>query len=47
MEITYEKALAEAFAAIADSADMSGTPDYIKVKGDIEINASIDVPPSR
>ena len=39
--------LAEAFAAIADSADMSGTPDYIKVKGDIEINASIDVPANK
>ena len=35
--------LAEAFAAIADSADMTGEPDYIKVKGDIEINATIDV----
>lgn len=39
--------LAEAFAAIADSADMTGEPDYIKVKGDIEINATIDVPANK
>lgn len=39
--------LAEAFAAIADSTDMTGEPDYIKVKGDIEINATIDVPANK
>lgn len=39
--------LAEAFAAIADSADMTGEPDYIKVKGDIELNATIDVPANK
>ena len=39
--------LAEAFAAIADSADMTGEPDYIKIKGDIELNATVDVPANK
>ncbi len=39
--------LAEAFAAVPDSGDMTGEPTYIKVQGEIEIAATIDVPANK
>ncbi len=40
--------LAEAFAAVPDSTDMTtGEPTYIKVQGEIEVDATIDVPANK
>lgn len=39
--------LTEAFAAVPDSEDMTGEPTYIKVQGEIEVDATIDVPANK
>ena len=39
--------LAEAFTAVPDSADMTDETKYVKVKGDIEISATVDVPANK
>lgn len=39
--------LADAFAAVPDTTDLTGTPTYVKVKGEIELNATVDVPATK
>lgn len=39
--------LAEAFEAVPESADMTDETKYVKVKGDIEISATVDVPSNK
>ncbi len=39
--------LAEAFEAVPESADMTDEAKYVKVKGDIEISATVDVPSNK
>ena len=44
---TSYPSLAEAFAAVPDTTDLTGTPTYVKVKGEIELSATVDVPATK
>ena len=44
---TSYPSLAEAFAAVPDTTDLTGRPTYVKVKGEIELSATVDVPATK